>query len=108
MNGSMGGGGRGLQTVQAYVARVAELMAHRAYHIPGVGLRLTLYITWLLWRSIERSLLDVQTADTEARELMADGLTQLMPSVNLDYTFEHGPAAPTMAPLLSFRSLMEC
>ena len=90
----MGGGGRGLQTVQAYVARVAELMAHRAYHIPGVGLRLTLYMALLLWRSIERILLDVQTADTEAHELIANGLTQLMTSVNFDYTAEHGPAAP--------------
>ena len=108
VDASISGGGRGPQTVQAYVARVAELMAHRAYHFPGVGLQLTLYIAWLLRRSIGRSLLDVRTADTKARELMATRPTQLMTAVDFDHIAELGPAAPVTAPVSSFRSLTEC
>ena len=66
------------QAVAGYAARVAELLTHRAYHFNGIGLRLTMYLAWPLRRSVGRSLAEVRSADTKARELMGTRPTQLM------------------------------
>ena len=99
---------RGPQTVAGYVARVAELLTHRAYHFPGIGLQLTMYLAWLLRRSVGRSLAEVRSADTKARELMATRPTQLMTAVDFDHVAELSPAAtPAAAPTVS-RPPLEC
>ena len=91
VDASLSGAERGPPTVEAYVARVAELLAHRAYHFPGIGLQLTLYVAWLTRRSIGRDLADVRAADTKARELMATRPHQLMTAVDFDHVAELSP-----------------
>ena len=91
VDASLSGAERGPPTIEAYVARVAELLAHRAYHFPGIGLQLTLYVAWLTRRSIGRDLADVRAADTKARELMATRPHQLMTAVDFDHVAELGP-----------------
>ena len=58
-------------TTTEYMARVAELAAHRAYHFPAVGPQLTAYLAWLLRTYGHRPLCDAQAADSKAREAMA-------------------------------------
>ena len=91
--------------VAEYVARVGELLAYRAYHFPGIGLQLAMYMAWLLRRSIGRSLAEVQAADTKARELMATRPQELMTAVDFDHVTELGPAAPQATRQSSPRNL---
>ena len=58
-------------TTAAYLARVAELTAHRCYHFPAAGPQLTAYLAWLLRTYGHRPLAVVQAADAKAREAMA-------------------------------------
>ncbi|KAF0312150.1 hypothetical protein FJT64_017055 [Amphibalanus amphitrite] len=108
---SIGKTERAPATVAEYVARVSELLAHRIYHFPDIGLQLAMYMAWLLRRSIGRSLNEVRVADTKARELMATRPQELMTAVDFDHVAQLGSvtpqAAPTAGPRLWCRNFRE-
>ena len=59
------------RTVCSYVARVAQVLTHRAYHFPGAALQYIAYLTWLLERADARGLSCVRALDTQARTQMS-------------------------------------
>ena len=64
---AVGGPGTALE----YLGRVAGILAHLTYHFPQCGLQVAGYLVWLIARSQGRTLLEVQTADSRARQAMA-------------------------------------
>ena len=71
-------------TVMEYVGRVANILTHTAYHFPQCGLQVMSYLAWLINRSAGRSLRDVQTADSRARQAMALRPRDFLTSLDLD------------------------
>ena len=64
---AVGGPGTALE----YLGRVAGILAHLTYHFPQCGLQVAGYLVWLIARSQGRTLREVQTADSRARQAMA-------------------------------------
>ena len=81
-------------SVAEYVARVGELLTYSVYHFPGTGFQLAIYMAWLLRRSVGGTLMEVRSADSKARELMATRQQELMTSVDFDHVAALSPAAP--------------
>ncbi|XP_043231324.1 uncharacterized protein LOC122386316 [Amphibalanus amphitrite] len=70
--------------VLEYIGRVAAIVTHTTYYFPQCGLQATSYLTWLISRSAGRSLRDVQTADSRARQAMALRPRDFLTTLDLD------------------------
>ena len=71
-------------SVATFIGRVAAMLVHAVYFFPGLGLQAVIYLAWLLDRTGNTSVSEVQRVDARARQAMALSPRELLTAHELD------------------------